>query len=508
MKRKFFRTAIKLTWLAMLAMVVVVSSCKKDDDDDKNDPNTPIVLDGYYVKGAGTALADFNDKGLMQETPNEVDQSERASLMELYIAVKAGTDGFNIVKVAGSERTTFGPGADFAEVPQGTTDEPKVAFWRGSYTAEAKAPFTVPADGLYHVIIDTELEKVVVVPVEYWGLIGAATPGGWSNDTQLPSEGFDLETITFKATGIEMTKADFKFRYSGGWKVEVDTTLDLGNGVVGVKANTNYGGAVDALVPGGANIANDVSGIYTVSMKWTLGGGYEATMQKTGDLEVTDYSSTELGLVGDGLVVGGNQHNWDETIMLMTPTVENETNYTWTWEGVEVTTAGSFKIREGQNWEGYSFGYPQVTMAGLAADDFETNGDGNFVPTMDGVYDIEFVIDAVAETFTFTVDPAGAAAQLWVPGEYQGWAPDSAPTLTDDNNDGVFTGMVEFPASSATFQFKFTSQPNWDGTNYGAGANAGELSTDGGAGNLEVPGAGTYMITADINNLTWEYVLQ
>lgn len=507
MKSKVFKRIFKLTWLVLLA-AVVVSSCKKDEDDDNNN-NPVIILDGYYIKGAGTALTDLNDKGIMQETPNEVNQSERASLMELYVAVKGGTDGFSIVKVSGSTQTVYGPGADFAEVAQGTTDEPKVAFWRGSYSAASKAPFTVPNDGLYHVVIDTELEKVVVVPVEYWGMKGAAVPGGWEgSDTKLMPEAFDLNTMTFKVEGLEMTKADWKFRYSNGWKIEIDTTIDLGNGVVGVKANTNFGGAVDTLVPGGANIVNKVLGIFTVTMVWTLGEEYDATLTKTGDLQIIDYSNTELGLVGDGLIVNGAQHNWDVTVMLSLPTVENETNYTWTYSDVEVTTAGGFKIREGQDWSAKSIGFNDVIMAGTAADKFEANGIGDFIPLEDATYDMVLFIDAVTETYTFTVNPAGQVPQLWVPGGYQSptaWDPASAPTLEDADEDGVFTGTIEFPASASSFEFKFTSQPDWDGTNYGDGGSPGTLSTDGGAGNLSVTGAGTYTFTVDINNLTWEY---
>ena len=62
--------------------------------------------------------------------------------------------------------------------------------------------------------------------------------------------GFDLNTMTFTITDVEMTKADFKFRYSGGWKVELDPDFDLGDGNSGIKVNCNFGTAVDNLVPG------------------------------------------------------------------------------------------------------------------------------------------------------------------------------------------------------------------------------------------------------------------
>ncbi|MFP4471521.1 MAG: SusE domain-containing protein [Bacteroidales bacterium] len=97
-------------------------------------------------------------------------------------------------------------------------------------------------------------------------------------------------------------------------------------------------------------------------------------------------------------------------------------------------------------------------------------------------------------------------SKLYVPGDYQGWAPDVAPVIYDFDGDGVYNGYIYFP-EGGTFEFKFTSDPNWDGTNYGSGGE-GLLDTDAGAGNLTVPEAGGYQFTVDINDLTWSYELQ
>ncbi|MBK7406635.1 MAG: hypothetical protein IPJ40_00325 [Saprospirales bacterium] len=337
----------------------------------------------------------------MQKTRNEVKQTERAQLLEVFVAVK-GTGGFNIVEVSGSSRKTYGPGSTFGVVTNATTDEPQVEFQRGDFI-ETATKFTVPSDGLYHVVMDTEVGIIAIIPVKYWGLIGAATPNGWSGDSKMESTGFDLNTMTFRATDVAMTIGDFKFRYSGGWKVEIDPTFDLGGGDMGIKVNTNFGGAVGALVPGGDNMPNTVSGYYTATMTWTAGSGFTATMLKTGDLPLKDWSNIELGLIGNGLVVGGVQHDWNSGVYLNKPAA-NGSKYTYSWPGVEVTTAGSFKIREGDNWDNASFGFPQVVMAGDGAADFETNGDGNFVPKVDGaMYNISFEIDAATDTNTFTV---------------------------------------------------------------------------------------------------------
>ena len=97
--------------------------------------------------------------------------------------------------------------------------------------------------------------------------------------------------------------------------------------------------------------------------------------------------------------------------------------------------------------------------------------------------------------------------KLWVPGEYQGWNPAEAPNIYDFDNDGVFTGYIYFP-EGGTYEFKFTSAPDWSHINYGAGAEEGQLDTDGGAPNLTVPRPGGYYVNVDVNNLTWTSELQ
>jgi hypothetical protein len=274
--------------------------------------------------------------------------------------------------------------------------------------------------------------------------------------------------------------------------------------------NANFGGAVDALVPGGDNISNENPGYYTISVNWSLAGGTVASAEKTGDLELVDYTDTELGLVGDGLVVGGVQHNWEETVMLHTPEVD-ETNYTWTYTGVEVTLAGSFKIREGQNWDGKVIGYPEVTMAGAAADNFESNGDGNFVPLEDGVFDMVLLIDAVTENYTLTVNPGGVEVIYMLgDGTTAGWDA-NAPILVE-GTDGVYSITTEFPGGGG---IKFiTTIGEWQ-PQYGTDATgtweSGPLFVNDGTGSdpEPIPGpaaAGNYTITVNTNDMTYTMV--
>ena len=178
MKKIMLKLAMLLSMAVMVALVFSVTSCSKDDDEEEP---PVVVLDGSYVFGGSTALATYDTKGMFKVTRNEVNQTDRSTLLELYIAIKGGAPGFNIATVAGNVKTFLNAGADFHVVGEAEriADEPKVDFWRGSYTESATATaYTVPSDGLYHVVIETKLKKVAIIPV-VWGVIGAATPGGW-----------------------------------------------------------------------------------------------------------------------------------------------------------------------------------------------------------------------------------------------------------------------------------------------------------------------------------------
>jgi hypothetical protein len=116
---------------------------------------------------------------------------------------------------------------------------------------------------------------------------------------------FNLTKMEFEATDVLMLKNDWKFRYSNGWKINIDTEFDLGGGKKGIKANSNLGGTVAALTAGGANIANTVYGLYKFTLTYEVGKGFTATQTKTGDGPPLAEYPEKLYMIGDA--VGG----WD-----------------------------------------------------------------------------------------------------------------------------------------------------------------------------------------------------
>lgn len=104
--------------------------------------------------------------------------------------------------------------------------------------------------------------------------------------------------------------------------------------------------------------------------------------------------------------------------------------------------------------------------------------------------------------YTYTIEIIGEMnLTLYVPGGYQGWNPGAAPTLYSKNFDFKYEGYVNFQEAT---EFKFTSAPNWDNTNYGDGGD-GTLSTSG--DNLSVSEAGVYKVNIDLSGSPYTYTL-
>ena len=121
--------------------------------------------------------------------------------------------------------------------------------------------------------------------------------------------------------------------------------------------------------------------------------------------------------------------------------------------------------------------------------------------------DTSDVITMVVTPFAPPTPPPAETPRLWVPGDYQGWSPPDAPNIWSVENNGIYTGYVFYP-EGGTYEFKFTSAPDWSHSNFGAGATEGTLDTDPLAGNLSVPDFGGYVLTCDTVGLVWSFEVQ
>lgn len=98
-------------------------------------------------------------------------------------------------------------------------------------------------------------------------------------------------------------------------------------------------------------------------------------------------------------------------------------------------------------------------------------------------------------TYKFT-----ALSYLYTPGDANGWDVATSSRLQYSDILNCYYGYACLKGG-----FKFTSQADWKGTNYGF-ASDGKLSTDGGAGNITVENEGLYYITVNTTELTYTLV--
>lgn len=96
-----------------------------------------------------------------------------------------------------------------------------------------------------------------------------------------------------------------------------------------------------------------------------------------------------------------------------------------------------------------------------------------------------------------TYDFSLAIECLYTPGNSNGWSQTASQLLTTVNYSDYF-GFAHLNG-----EFKFCSAPNWDGINFGMGGAEGQLSNDGGAGNINAGADGLYWAQANISSLTY-----
>lgn len=174
-----------------------------------------------------------------------------------------------------------------------------------------------------------------------------------------------------------------------------------------------------------------------------------------------------------------------------------------------VTYQGTFFLNGGNeylllpvrgDWT-HKFSVANKALAGLSAGgsfglDLSDNIPG---PAKTGMYKI--TVDF--QHGTFSVAQVSLYGLLYVPGDYQGWTPASAPPIGSPKADGNFDGYLNMP-SGGTYQFKLTTTPDW---NNAIGDGGSGTLVPGGGGNLSVPGAGYYHLVANTVNNTWSATL-
>lgn len=346
MKKNFLKFMFFATIVAMGSFTF--TSCKTEEPIVEE-----IVLDGFYISGEASAFATVTKLGQMKATTVENDNnSARVGLNETYIALEANK-AFTITEVSGATKTAYGPGVGFATVVQvAGADEMGASIQKGKYAAGGT--FKVPTSGLYHVIVDKQTMTVVILPVAKWAIIGGATPLGWSDNNMVAKGTFSKDSMVFEITDLTLLAGDFKFRHSGAWKQTI-VAEPL------VKVNTNFGGTMAALVPGGANIplVKADNGKYTVTARWTKAKGMQISMVKTGTVVVAEYPANLYINGGD---FGGATWDWANAGIVKMNPVHSHANAFWAI--VYSTAASEFKFAPGKEWKS-DFGVTGTAVNGV-----------------------------------------------------------------------------------------------------------------------------------------------
>ncbi len=120
--------------------------------------------------------------------------------------------------------------------------------------------------------------------------------------------------------------------------------------------------------------------------------------------------------------------------------------------------------------------------------------------------DFEYPIISNVISSEITLSGEVEYPKLWVIGDYCGWSHDNSQFLYSENNDGIYKGIIVFDGDAAN-GFKLTSQGDWNGTEYGAEAEAEaptepatlQLYTSGGTNIMDY---GEYAYEFELNTTT------
>lgn len=413
--------ALKFLPLWAMALAIGFAGCNNDDDS----PNVDEVLeDGFYLTGEATGYEkpDLSTK-LIPAANEAADNAERSGMYDGYVYLE-GNKNFNIAEYVVGSTATYG--GKLSTVAGGADERPAEDYFAGDFTQNGAA-FTVPTTGLYHVFIDKTLAKTVIVPVTYWSIIGNAV-GGWNDNQKLEVKaGASKSKVEFEKTNVQILNGSYKFRHTGGWKVDLDTTPGAE-----VRAHTNFGGTntgiePTTLVPGGSDysVAAADRGKYTVNFTWEPRKGFSAKFNKTGEADAPEYPET-MYVVGASCKAG-----WDTKqgiTMYPTPKAGQFWAIVYLTSGVD---DGGFKLLPNKdNWDGAK-GAPNGTAAGVG--NFQIGGDNIPGPETSGYYmitlDMEKDSISITEPEVFGIGDA-----------FGGW--DGGVPFTVNNDNKTISGVA------------------------------------------------------------------
>lgn len=211
----------------------------------------------------GTNYGDDNNSGVLDPSA----ANNIVSGAGYYkINVDASTLAYTAVATAWGVVGSATPGSWNTDSP--LTYDPITQTWRGGVTCTAAefkfranndwgynyggsdgtltaggANIPLSADGDYYFVLDLSNPNAYTYSVNMWGLIGSATPGGWTTDSNMTWSSADNCLVVT----TDLVAGEVKFRANDDWAI-------------------NLGGDINSLTQDGANIAIAEDGNYTIKL--------------------------------------------------------------------------------------------------------------------------------------------------------------------------------------------------------------------------------------------------
>lgn len=300
----------------------------------------------------------------------------------------------------------------------------------------------------------------------------------------VPSALLTVKVTTYKATYpsyIQLTGTDKKIPQSTATKglfecfvnlasdtnfkfLDPDAGTEIGSDDAEFTTDDKGNKVINGTIGGNAAISLS-AGIYRIS-----------TSLKFNTLQIVKIES--MGLIGSATVGG-----WDKETPLEYDGVANTYSVVTT-----LTKDGEYKPRANDNW-GYAIDANGIFKDG--GDNFKFEGETGEYKVLVDVNKHPFAVKILSTAFP-------TEEFIYVPGNHQGWSPETAQALRTSDFDGVYKGF-----SNLNGDFKFTKQRAWGPGEYNSShfsTYEGGLapSTDG--SNINMSTAGFYYIVADVMN--------
>jgi starch-binding outer membrane protein SusE/F len=247
------------------ALSISFVACKKDkktvvEEPPVVTPPTSTLPTSLYIAGG------FKSGDINAANAQSIGSTDSAGIYYGLINIDSASGSTKTFTINPTKSATGKWGADGATAITTSTGP---NFVSSGAVKEGGLDITVPSYGIYVIEVNLNTKKVKAA-LANWGIIGAATPVGWS--TSLPLE-FNMTTkkFTTAAAGVALTVEQMKFRKNNDWTFALKPpTAD------GIYIN----GDVLAETGGDPNFKILVAGIYDITLDLTSKGKPKANFAK------------------------------------------------------------------------------------------------------------------------------------------------------------------------------------------------------------------------------------